>query len=502
MRLMSDVPLGAMLSGGLDSSLIVALMARHMTEPVKTFAVGFAGEDSELPDARRVADVLRRRPPRARGRAARATPTTWHGWSGTSTSRSPTSRRSGSSRSASWPPSTSPWRCPARAPTSCSAATASIGSPRSPRPGTALPAPRAAAARRAAPRPGPRGAAGRRARRPPIPVARLLASSGLVHPDLARRAVRRRAGRARRRRRGGCRGHLARRARRRARSKPRSTSTRGSASSTTCSPTSTAPRWPARSRCGCRSSTTSSSSSRAAIPPEHKVRRLQGKHVLRAGGARAGAGLRAREAQARLLQRGGRPRGWARDGGALVDRLLLAPDPAYAAVLDRAVVEHAVREWRAGRTAPRELLLALIMLELWLGEYLPRAHRASAAGAVGRMSAALRGRHPGAQRGGQPPAARRGAGRADPAARRVDRRGRRIHGRARPRSLAELAAEHDWVRPLERPAAEPRRALADGRREGARPRRLPLGARVRCQPSTWSSRSTPTSTSTPTSSSG
>ena len=58
MRLMSDVPLGAMLSGGLDSSLIVALMARHMTEPLETFAVGFAGEDSELPDARRVAEAL------------------------------------------------------------------------------------------------------------------------------------------------------------------------------------------------------------------------------------------------------------------------------------------------------------------------------------------------------------------------------------------------------------------------------------------------------------
>ena len=58
LRLMSDVPLGAMLSGGLDSSLIVALMARHMSEPVKTFAVGFAGEDSELPDARRVADAF------------------------------------------------------------------------------------------------------------------------------------------------------------------------------------------------------------------------------------------------------------------------------------------------------------------------------------------------------------------------------------------------------------------------------------------------------------
>ena len=68
LRLMSDVPLGAMLSGGLDSSLIVALMARHMTEPVKTFSVGFAeaGEGNELADARFVADALRHRPPRAR----------------------------------------------------------------------------------------------------------------------------------------------------------------------------------------------------------------------------------------------------------------------------------------------------------------------------------------------------------------------------------------------------------------------------------------------------
>jgi asparagine synthetase B (glutamine-hydrolysing) len=60
MRLMSDVPLGAMLSGGLDSSLIVALMARHMSEPVKTFAIGFrgVGSISELDDARRVSAEL------------------------------------------------------------------------------------------------------------------------------------------------------------------------------------------------------------------------------------------------------------------------------------------------------------------------------------------------------------------------------------------------------------------------------------------------------------
>ena len=53
-RLMSDVPFGALLSGGVDSSLIVALMARHLTRPVRTFTVGFSDHTglNELDEAR------------------------------------------------------------------------------------------------------------------------------------------------------------------------------------------------------------------------------------------------------------------------------------------------------------------------------------------------------------------------------------------------------------------------------------------------------------------
>jgi len=63
MQMVSDVPIGAFLSGGVDSSAVVAAMARHSSGPIRTYAIGFEGGAAEqlyneLPYARQVAKLF------------------------------------------------------------------------------------------------------------------------------------------------------------------------------------------------------------------------------------------------------------------------------------------------------------------------------------------------------------------------------------------------------------------------------------------------------------
>ena len=63
MQMVSDVPIGAFLSGGVDSSAVVGFMARHSAHPIRTYAIGFSGGEAEalyneLPYAKHVAGLF------------------------------------------------------------------------------------------------------------------------------------------------------------------------------------------------------------------------------------------------------------------------------------------------------------------------------------------------------------------------------------------------------------------------------------------------------------
>jgi asparagine synthase (glutamine-hydrolysing) len=60
LRLISDVPLGGFLSGGIDSGAVVALMAKHSSEPVRTFSIGYEGQGASFDEREYAREVAER----------------------------------------------------------------------------------------------------------------------------------------------------------------------------------------------------------------------------------------------------------------------------------------------------------------------------------------------------------------------------------------------------------------------------------------------------------
>jgi asparagine synthase (glutamine-hydrolysing) len=373
-QLMSDVPFGAMLSGGLDSSLLVALMAQHSARPVKTFAIGFGGVANELSDARRVAAELATEHHELELSLAEQDDAVerlaWH-MDEPVRSLSALGFLALSSLAAS----------EVTVALSGQGADELLGGYRKHRVASlAATWNRLPAAVRA-----PIAAAGRHgpgeirrlavALDAPDPVSRLIASSGLLRPDL---------------REGLFAGALAEQADAAQRAAARHLD--GAASATPL-----AALLHLDGQLGLvddmlhyfdRAAMAHSLEVRvpfldhrlvelcARMPDAIKVRGRSTKHVLRV----AARGLVPDFVcdKPKLGFFGASTRAWlASRDGAVVERVLLAPDARYAEILDRAMIEQQIRDWRAGACDRSQFLLAMVMLEVWLSTYLGRAFAAA-----------------------------------------------------------------------------------------------------------------------------
>ena len=126
----------------------------------------------------------------------------------------------------------------------------------------------------------------------------------------------------------------------------------------------------------------------ARIPPSLKVHRLRSKHILREAARGLVPDWVIDKRKVGFFH--GALAGWF--GGHAkrsVDDYLLQENPRYAEFLDKAAVRQLITRSQMGAVAETQLLLSVLVLEVWLSNYLPRATTAIPEGLAGRESLRL-----------------------------------------------------------------------------------------------------------------